>query len=82
LSGDDGWVGMCASACETTAPHWSKVNRDKLKVYRLARIGRKRRGLHSLGHSIASSSMSHPAQKFLVRVDLHHECCSKIFFCQ
>ena len=40
LSGDDGWVGTCASALQYCAPHWQKVSWGKLKVYRLGPLSR------------------------------------------
>jgi len=52
LSGDDGWVGMCASALRNCAPHWLKVSWGKPKVYRLGRR-RRRRCLRHFPASVA-----------------------------
>jgi hypothetical protein len=63
LSGDDGWVGMCASALQNCAPHWQKVRWGKPKVYRLGPLGRNcgqpERFFHRWRSRAGSVSLSH-----------------------
>ena len=85
LSGDDGWVGMCASALQNCAPHWQKVSWGKPKVYRVEALTRNCSAARSLSHRCGTGPGLRCSVAIVVQIAQRGAFCTTsaatIFFC-